>query len=381
MKSWHSSQLSVSLITEAEAFREIRSEWNALLGESEANNIFLTWEWMHTWWEVYGQDYELHIVTVRNPLGVLVGIAPCKVSERGIPGIDKCRVLEFIGWGGDVTSEYLDIIARKGWETEVFHSIAEYIFGNNAWTKVDFHHFSSTSSSLSVLKEYMEKQDESYRIELSSICPVVLLPESWEEFLSSKSVNFRKKSKEYRRTSLRDLGALLICCDSHSTLQEEMDTLIKLHLKRWGQSSRAFRTKKYVTFHRRVSRLFLEKNWLRLFFLKQDGKTLAGIYCFHHDNKYYYYQSGWDPEYSKNRLGMVLLNEVLKEAIREKAGEFDLLTGEEAYKYRWAQYTKQTVRLSCGDYRFGKAIEFIFDSRSFIAWPESVAHTKSRVKE
>ena len=181
--------------------------------------------------------------------------------------------------------------------------------------------------------------------------------------------------------TLRDLGALLVCCDSRATLQADMDTLIKLHLKRWGTSSRAFVTDKYVTFHRRVSRLFLEKGWLRLFFLKQDGKTLAGIYCFYHNNKYYYYQSGRDPEYAKHRLGMVLLNEVLKEAIREKANEFDLLTGDEAYKYRWAQYTKETVRLSYGNDGFDKAAKFVFDTRSFLTWPGSVTNRKSLLKE
>jgi len=188
-------QLSVTLLTDPRVFQGMKTEWNALLEESEANNIFLTWEWMHTWWEIFGHDYELHIITVRNPLGELVGIAPFKASERGILRIDKSRVLEFIGWGGDVTTEYLDIIARKGWETKVFNSVAEYIFGNNTWTKVDLHHLSSTSPSIPVMKEYMEKGDVPCRIERSSICPIVVLPKSWEEFLSGKSVNFRKKSK------------------------------------------------------------------------------------------------------------------------------------------------------------------------------------------
>jgi CelD/BcsL family acetyltransferase involved in cellulose biosynthesis len=367
MKGRHNTiGLSVSPVKDSKAFQGMKVEWNVLLEESEANNIFLTWEWMYTWWEIYGQDYELYIITVRNPLGELVGIAPFKVSERGILRGDRSRALEFIGWGGDVPTEYLDIIAKKGWETKVLNSVAEYIFGNNTWTKVDLHHLSSTSPSIPVMKEYMKKRGVPFRIGRFSICPIVVLPESWEEFLSWKSVNFRKKTKEYRRTSLRDLGAHLIRCDSPATLQEDMDALIKLHRKRWGRSSGAFRTKKYVTFHRRVSRLFLENNWLRLFFLKQEDKTLAGIYCFHHNKKYYYYQSGRDTEYPKYRLGMVLLNEVLKEAIKEKAGEFDLLTGEEAYKYRWAHYTKETVRLSSLNNGYGKATKYFAAIQSLL---------------
>jgi len=118
-----------------------------------------------------------------------------------------------------------------------------------------------------------------------------------------------------------------------------------------------------------------------LFFLKQEDKTLAGIYCFHYNKKYYYYQSGRDTEYSKYRLGVVLLNEVLKEAIREKAGEFDLLTGDEAYKYRWAQYTKETVRLSSLNNGYGKVAKYFSAIQSLLTWPKSVAHRNWRVKE
>jgi hypothetical protein len=107
-------QLNVSVLTDPKAFRDMKGEWNSLLEESEARNIFLTWEWMHTWWEIYGRNSELHIILLRNPLGQLVGIAPFKLSEQSILGIAKTRILEFIGWGGDVTTEHLDIIARKG---------------------------------------------------------------------------------------------------------------------------------------------------------------------------------------------------------------------------------------------------------------------------
>ena len=306
-------QLTVTVLKDPEAFREIKAEWNSLLQESEANNVFLSWEWMHTWWEIYGRNYQLHTIAVRTPSGELVGIAPLKMAERGIQAIHKSQVLEFIGWGGDVTTEYLDIIARKGWEKSVFNSIAEHLFRNNTWTELDLHHFSSASAFIPFMKEYLEQRGLPCRIEKSSVCPIVVLPETWETFLSGKSPNFRKKSKEYRRTSQRDLDVRLVCCDSQATLDEHMDDLRDLHLKRWGWDSRAFRTSEYITFHRKVSGLFLQNGWLRLFFLKQQGKTLAGIYCFHYNNRYYYYQSGRDKEYSKHRLGMVLLNEVLKE--------------------------------------------------------------------
>lgn len=351
-------EISVSLLTDSKAFQEMKVEWNVLLRESQSNNVFLTWEWLHTWWEIYGKTSKLHIIAVRNYLGELIGIAPFKVSKRSILGIGKSRVLEFIGCGGDVTTEYLDIIAKKGLETIVFNSVAEFIFRNPSWTKVDLRHFSSTSPAIPIIKGFLEQRNVPCRIDRSSICPIVMLTKSWGKFLSGKSFNFRKKMKESLRVARRDLGVRLVCCDSLATLQGDMNGLIDLHLKRWGKRSRAFRTEQYVTFHRKVSRLFLENGWLRLYFIKQEDKTLAGIYCFHYNNKYYYYQSGRDMGYSKYRLGTVLLNEALKSAISEGAGEFDFLTGDEAYKYHWAQRSKETVRLSYWNDGNGRAAKY-----------------------
>jgi hypothetical protein len=39
--------LDVALVEDAE-FRALREEWNALLGRSAVDNVFLRWEWIHT---------------------------------------------------------------------------------------------------------------------------------------------------------------------------------------------------------------------------------------------------------------------------------------------------------------------------------------------
>lgn len=357
-KGWNSDhkgmETGINLLTDSSAFQKMKGEWNALLKESESDNVFLTWEWLYTWWDIYGKTSELNIIVVRDPSGGLVGIAPFKISMRKSLGIGRVRVLEFIGCGGDVTTEYLNIIAKRGWESIVYNKVAESIFQNRSWEKVDLRHFSSTSFVLPAFIGFLKQRGTAYRIERSSICPSVALTKSWDEYLSVKSFNFRKKTKEYLRRSRRDLNTHLILCDSSETLQSSIDELIALHMKRWGRRSQAFKTGQYLSFHRKVSGLFMEKGWLRLFFLMQGEKPLAGIYCFFYNNKYYYYQSGRDPKYSKYRLGNVLLSKTIAAAINEGADEFDFLTGDEAYKLRWANQRKETVRLSFQNNENGK---------------------------
>jgi CelD/BcsL family acetyltransferase involved in cellulose biosynthesis len=55
--------MQVSKITSSVEFSSLREEWNRLLSASGLANIFLTHEWLLSWWEVYGEDIELLVLT------------------------------------------------------------------------------------------------------------------------------------------------------------------------------------------------------------------------------------------------------------------------------------------------------------------------------
>ena len=42
--------LSIERIDDEERFAGLAGEWDALLADTDADNVFLTWEWLHTWW-------------------------------------------------------------------------------------------------------------------------------------------------------------------------------------------------------------------------------------------------------------------------------------------------------------------------------------------
>ena len=104
--------LRVECIDDLWGFTSLRSEWTELLGASAADNPFLTWEWLHAWWKHLHGGRTLQILTVRSEVYRLVGVAPLCVSRGRLPGLSQ---LEFLGtgWAG---SDYLDLIARRGYE-------------------------------------------------------------------------------------------------------------------------------------------------------------------------------------------------------------------------------------------------------------------------
>ena len=55
----------VQMQSEAD-LRALKPAWDALLRESAANTIFLTWEWVTAWWSVYGLSL-IHISEPTRP--------------------------------------------------------------------------------------------------------------------------------------------------------------------------------------------------------------------------------------------------------------------------------------------------------------------------
>lgn len=333
------NNLSFSVIQNTPAFSKLKKEWESLLVNSDSNNIFLTWEWMHTWWAVYGKNYELALIEARKNDGQLIGIAPFKYFRNRL--FTKSARLEFIGDGSDVKTEYLDIIAWKGHESSVKAGVANILNKNYDIDVVDLKGLLSNNG------EYnrMEIDWPFQRILRHSKCPVFELPASWDKYLASKSRNFRKKAKEHYRICLRDLRLRVVRVETLEELPSWMKELRRLHHLRWQGRSVSFTSEAYNFFHTDISRIFLEKGWLRLFFLLEGDKPIAGLYCFAYRGVYYYYQAGRDPAYSKYHLGYVLMNLAIQEAIREGARSFDMLTGGEAYKYHWANREKNSLVL------------------------------------
>jgi CelD/BcsL family acetyltransferase involved in cellulose biosynthesis len=357
--------LNISICSDPSKWLVLKAKWDCLLCESQQKNIFLTWEWMSTWWEVFGDKYKLHIILVEDSESNLIGIAPFKIAKRKYFGICPRNVLEFIGTGESPTPEALDIIASIGLEGKVASAIVATIKDNKMFDTIDLWPYADNVLSLFTIKFALENQGRRSNLTQYSSCPVTYLPNDWETYLSSKSRNFRKKMKEYLRVCQRDIGLKLVRCGEQEFSQYGLEPLMRLHTVQRNGKSNSFSNEHNITFHKKIAELFLNRDWLRLFYLQANEKIVAGIYCYYHAGKYYYYQSGRDLQHPKYRLGYVILNLAVKEAITEGATKFNFLTGGEAYKFRWATEVEHSMRLRSWGQRW-LLPQSIYSLRSFV---------------
>lgn len=334
----------VDRIEDAVEFEALREDWNDLLQSSAANCLFLTWEWLHTWWKHLAEDRRLFILTVRSGRELLA-LAPFAIRAGSLTSVHPFRSLEFLG-SGNVGSDYLDLIIRRGHEKEVVSALADYLNYEN-WT-LTLSQLKRGSSFAVELAQLLVKRDWRLSEARTNACPFINLSgHNWQSYLatlgSQHRYNLQRRLKNLTRQDDMRFEQVL----SDEQRQQALALLIDLHNLRWSErgGSDAFHTAGLRSFHEEFSRIALRAGWLRLFVLWLDGKPASALYGFLYQRNFSFYQSGFDPSYGKQSVGLVTMGLAIRNAIEEGADEYDLLHGEEQYKSLWAHETRELGRL------------------------------------
>ena len=125
--------------------------------------------------------------------------------------------------------------------------------------------------------------------------------------------------------------------------EELLETLFRLHERRWSASGRATSfDRSRAGLHRRLIARAGPGRGPAMVLAEQDGQAVGALYGFCWEEVFAYYQTGWEPEWADANLGTVLVAEAIRLAGLAGARVFDFLRGAEAYKYRSAPPTGST---------------------------------------
>jgi len=335
--------MELQVIDASEQFFQLRDEWNTLLESSGSNCVFLAHEWLSTWWKHLGEGRRLSIFTVRDN-GQLAGVLP--LSERPAQFTRMTpRVLEFLG-SGVIGSDYLDVIAERGRESEVVAAFAEHLNGRRLMLQLS--QLRSGSCIASLLGDQLQRYGWPVASVKQNICPYIdLRGHTWESYLSTVGANLRKNVNRYIRNVSKHFDMRLLRAQSKADAQIALDAVIELHRKRWKEvgTSEAFQSDPVVAFHREFVDLAAERGWLRILVLYLNGAPAAALYGLLYRQVFYFYQSGFDPAYSRHSVGVATMAFSIQAAIEDGADEYDFLHGDEEYKFHWTNSTRDLGRL------------------------------------
>lgn len=333
------------IFRDAAGLDALESEWNDLLQRSSADSVFMTFEYIRTWWRAYGGRFQLFLITARGEDGRLVGIAPLMVGRGHGFARKRFRHLAFIGGLGDALAEYQDFIIEPGFEAELLLNFYTRIHEDLAgeWDLLFLGLVDEKSPALQQLLATVPKFGNHTMQLTSRPSPHIPLPDSWEEFLRTKSKNFKKQfNNQWNRLHKRHEVEWLTA-GADISMEEAFKVLIDLNHKRWGSDGKAFQSAEFNAFHAELCRLFDERGWLFFRLMKLDGEFVAARYDFVYGGKLWNYQNGWLPELSKLSLGKMVIGYSVKWCIEQGLREYDFLAGTTAYKKSWATAVRYLV--------------------------------------
>ncbi|HEY3303128.1 MAG TPA: GNAT family N-acetyltransferase [Candidatus Binatia bacterium] len=328
------------IVEDASSFETLREEWSRLLETSASDCVFLTWEWLFTWWKHFFQGRKLSILALREG-PELIALAPFASSPPGLRFFSPFRSLEFLG-AGSIGSDYLDVILKRGKEEPALAALAEELAHEKRALKLD--HLNRRSSSAAELAQRLKKLGWSLYEARRSVSPYIeLAGHSWESYLAGLGPEHRYNVRRRMKNLSKQFDVRFEAAGTEEERREAFSLLVELHGMRWRQNGvgGVFRAPGLLSFHEEMSRLALERGWLRLFVLRLDGKPAAALYGFRYKGVFYFYQSGFDPAYGKFSVGLVTMGLAIKNAIEEGASEYDFLYGDEPYKFLWARRARE----------------------------------------
>jgi CelD/BcsL family acetyltransferase involved in cellulose biosynthesis len=334
----------IQIIDTRRGFEALREEWTRLLRQSDADCLFLTWEWLFTWWTHLAGARELFILTVRAG-AELVAIAPFARAAPGLTPLQPLRTLEFVG-SGVVGSDYLDIIAKRGAGHDAVAEIAAYLADRGGI--LDLALLRAERSLAGDLAARLSASGWTRVRRRTDVCPFIRLDgHTWESYLRTLGAEHRYNFNRRLKQAQRNFTVRFDRAQSPDECRQALSQLIMLHNLRWQGhgGSDAFHAPDVVAFHHEMTQLALDRGWLRLLVLSLDGVAVAALYGFVYQRTFSFYQSGYDPRYRKHSVGLLAMGLAIRSAIDDGAVEYDLLHGDEAYKFHWAKEVRRLEHL------------------------------------
>ncbi len=219
-------------------FSELKDQWQYLLSRSSADKLFLSWSWMHSWWEIYGglNDDNILLLGIYDDKNTLICLAPFYLSTTVIKNIFTIEIIQFLGTrvGGSsgFRTEYLQCIVDVDAPDSCVSDIFNYLHNEVCFDELWLHDLIVDSSTYQEAKKLEARHGIYKRVQSESQSYGVNVESDFQDFITSLGKNTRLKTYN-RRKVLVGLGDVAIETVNADNYQ---DTLIKLsdfHLHRW----------------------------------------------------------------------------------------------------------------------------------------------------
>lgn len=321
----------------------LRAEWEALVDEDPDGTIFHTPRYLETWHRVLGQRAEPRLRTVHRD-GRLIGVVPEAHEREGSP-TGPIEVIRFMG-GTEVT-DYLGPVARREDRDDVVAAYLACLAEDVDWDELVAGGLAvDTDWATSLLRHadrlgltVLEDAEE-------AVCPRLDISGGYDAYLDRLPGKQRHELKRKARKLSRDLGEVRVVAVPDEGIDDALDTFFGMATETDTEKSGFFAKEDMRRFFRALADEFTEERVFRLHLLHVAGAPGAATVSLVQGREWGLYNSAFDQSLASLAPGMVLVGELIRMAAEEGCRVFDLLRGDEPYKYRFGAEDRRLRRLT-----------------------------------
>lgn len=320
-----------------DSFDDLEREWADLLERAAFATVFQTYEWNATWWK-HLKCGEKPVLVACYQGGKLTGLAPLMEYRVKVKGIPAYGVFSFIG---HPDSDYLDFLLDAQQGGEALGEIIRWCLDNTAdWRVLELPEMRENSPTIPLLSRALSELRWPYRIANDSVCPgLETAGQTMKGYLDSLSYETRKKTRKNVRRLERDRRVEYVVGGP-----ESIDIFFSLNKGRWAARNMpgSIKTEEVRSFNAEVTRKLA--GHLNLGILQADGKPIAVQYSYDFRGERCVYLQGMETGHEYYSPGIVLMMNRIEDAMSRGYRYYDLMRGEEAYKFQYMKTVRRNRR-------------------------------------
>lgn len=321
----------------------LRADWDALVDDDPDATIFHTPRYLAVWERMLGERATPQVRTVHRD-GRLVGVVPEAHERLGSP-TGPFESLSFLG-GSEVT-DYLGPVARPEDRDDVMAAYVDALVEDVDWDEIVAGGLAVDTGWPDALVRHAERVGlEVIEATRDDVCPRVDLAGGYQGYLERLPGKQRHEMRRKARKLARDAGELRMVEVPAGDVVDRLDVFFDMAVENESHKAAFFRKEPMREFFRELAREFAEEGVFRLHLLDVGGRPGAGTVSLVHGREWGLYNSAFDPALRMLAPGMVQVGQLIETAADEGLSVFDLLRGDEPYKYRFGAVDRELRRLT-----------------------------------
>ena len=319
-----------------------RSEWELLLDQDPHATLFHGPRYLGTWHETLGQRSAVRVHTIHRD-GRLIGVVPDANDRTGTPaGPVEIRRFQ----GGTEVTDYLGPVSRVEDRADVADAYVANLAADVDWDEFIAGGLSADSGWDEVFRRSVRDHGLLvFEDDIEDVCPRIDITGGYDAYLGRLPGKLRQELTRKTRKLARDAGELELVEVPGDEVVGQMDAFLDQAAASFPEKAGFFERPDMHIWFRALAEEFVPDGTLRLHRLDVGGIPAASAISLVQGGEWGLYNTAFDPALSSFGPGMVLISLLIERAASEGLQTFDLLRGDEPYKYRFGAVDRPLHRL------------------------------------